>query len=232
MPIRSRADYHDYLAADLQANELSCWHLHDRLRYPVVAWLRSLRRVEYHLNCSRTRAGKFYAHLLKRAVRNRSIQLGFTIPPNVFGPGLSLPHWGTIVVSEKATVGSHCRIHPGTCIGEDRGTFPVIGDNAYIGPGAKIYGAVVLGDYVFVGANAVVNRSFPEGRVTLVGVPAGPSRPATAHELHLHSNRLRAGIDHKPRPTASPLAPRPTPPPAPAAQSTAPRLVVSTTRTT
>jgi serine O-acetyltransferase len=229
MPIRSRADYLDYLAADLAANELSSWHLHHRFRYPVVAWLRSLRRAEYHLNCSRTRLGKLYALVLKRIARNRAIQLGFTIPPNVFGPGLSIPHWGTIVVSEKAIVGARCRIHPGTCIGEDHGTFPAIGDNAYIGPGAKIYGAVVLGDYVLVGANAVVNRSFPAGRVTLVGVPARPSRPETASERNLRVNFLRAGIRDKPGPAASPLAHWPTRPLAPAALSLAPRSTAPAT---
>jgi serine O-acetyltransferase len=36
----------------------------------------------------------------------------------------------------------------------------------------------VLGDNVAVGANAVVNKSFPEGNVTLVGIPARPSRPS------------------------------------------------------
>jgi serine O-acetyltransferase len=178
MPIQSRADYLHYLAQDLKANELSSWRFHYRLRYPVVAWLRLLRRCEFHSNCSRTKLGKMLGLILKRSTRNRAIQLGFTIPPNVFGPGLSLPHWGPIVVSEKAKVGANCRIHPGTCIGEDRGTFPTLGDNTYIGPGAKIYGGVVLGDNVAVGANAVVNKSFPEGNVTLVGIPARPSRPS------------------------------------------------------
>jgi serine O-acetyltransferase len=178
MPIQSRSDYFRYLQSDLEVNELSSWRPHYRFRYPVVAWLRLLRRTEFYINCSSTKIGRLYGLALKRRARNRAIQLGFTIPPNVFGPGLSLPHWGTIVVSEKASVGANCRIHPGTCIGEDRGTFPTIGDNAYIGPGAKIYGGVVLGSSVIVGANAVVNKSFIHGHVTLVGIPARPSRPA------------------------------------------------------
>jgi serine O-acetyltransferase len=177
MPIASRSDYNRFLENDLEANELKIWRAHYRFRYPVVAWLRMLRRCEFYLNCSRTKLGKLYGLALKRRARNRAIQLGFSIPPNVFGPGLSLPHWGTIVVSERAKVGANCRIHPGTCIGEDRGTFPIIGDNAYIGPGAKIYGGIVLGDNVAVGANAVVNKSFPTGNLTLVGIPARPSKP-------------------------------------------------------
>jgi serine O-acetyltransferase len=49
---------------------------------------------------------------------------------------------------------------------------PVLGDNCYIAPGAKIFGAVILGDYSQIGANAVVNKSFPESGHVLVGIPA------------------------------------------------------------
>ncbi len=229
MPIRCYDDYLDYLAADLRANNLPAWRLHHRLQHPIVAWLRLLRRTEYHLNCSCTRVGKFYARFLKRRARNRAIKLGFTIPPNVFGPGLALPHWGTIVVSERAVIGARCRIHPGTCIGEDQGACPTIGTHAFIGPGAKIFGAVVLGDYVLVGANAVVNCSFPHGNVTLVGVPAKPSLPNTA--MQLRANRIRAGTDRPHRPTASHLVRWPTPPPVPAARSTTPPTAAATAHT-
>jgi serine O-acetyltransferase len=48
---------------------------------------------------------------------------------------------------------------------------PVIGDNCYIGPGAKLYGGIILGDNVAIGANSVVNKSF-EGDCVIAGVPA------------------------------------------------------------
>ena len=48
---------------------------------------------------------------------------------------------------------------------------PNIGDDCYIGPGAKIYGDIVLGDNIGIGANAVVNKSF-SGNVTIAGMPA------------------------------------------------------------
>jgi serine O-acetyltransferase len=49
---------------------------------------------------------------------------------------------------------------------------PTIGDNCYIGPGAKIFGAIVIGDNTTIGANAVVNSSFPGGNTTIAGIPA------------------------------------------------------------
>lgn len=109
------------------------------------------------------------------------MKLGFTIPPNTFGPGLSIAHYGTIVVNPNARIGANCRIHVGVNIGTAKGTeaqAPTIGDGSYIGPGAKIFGPVVLGNDVTIGANAVVNRSFPDGECTLVGIPARPVQSA------------------------------------------------------
>jgi serine O-acetyltransferase len=37
-----------------------------------------------------------------------------------------------------------------------------LGDNIYVGPGAKIYGAIEISDNIAIGANSVVNRSFKE----------------------------------------------------------------------
>ena len=41
-----------------------------------------------------------------------------------------------------------------------------------MGSGAKIFGAVILGNNMAIGAKAVVNKSFPEGNCTIGGVPA------------------------------------------------------------
>ena len=48
---------------------------------------------------------------------------------------------------------------------------PIIGDNCFIGPGAKLFGKIKIGNNVAIGANAVVNKSF-EDNVTIAGVPA------------------------------------------------------------
>lgn len=52
------------------------------------------------------------------------------------------------------------------------GGVPVLGDNVYIGPGAKIFGKIQIADGCKVGANAVVNKSFLVKKSILVGVPA------------------------------------------------------------
>lgn len=80
-----------------------------------------------------------------------------------------------MVINGAARIGENCRIHVGVNIGTAAGTngqAPVIGNNVYIGPGAKLFGPIKIGNGVAIGANAVVNKSFEEDNVTLAGVPA------------------------------------------------------------
>jgi len=175
MPIQSRAEYRSYMCADLQAFGLKRWGLIDSLRLPTLHFQRHLRLTEYICNCWHGALWAPVRAFMKWRLREHGIRLGFSITPNIFGPGLCIVHWGTIVVNPDARVGANCRLHPGTCIGEGRGKVPRIGNNAYIGPGAKVFGGVILGDYTQVGANAVVSHSYPDGHVTLIGIPARPS---------------------------------------------------------
>lgn len=62
-------------------------------------------------------------------------------------------------------------MHSGVNIGATDDGAPIIGDNVYIGPGAKIFGDITIGDNVKVGANSVVNQSFPSN-VVIAGIPA------------------------------------------------------------
>ncbi|HWH94554.1 MAG TPA: serine acetyltransferase [Baekduia sp.] len=132
---------------------------------PQTRWQVLLRVTEYVIN---TR-GRLLGGLFRWILQGRSIRLGYTIPPNVCGPGLKLPHWGTIVVSPAARVGANCTIHPGVSLGIHGGGAPRVGDDVYFGPGAKAFGPVTIGDGVRVGANAVVKDPVPAG-ATVVGI--------------------------------------------------------------
>lgn len=107
------------------------------------------------------------------------MKLGYSIPINVFGPGLSLPHYGTIVVNPGAKIGRNCRIHVGVNIGAHHDRAPQIGDNVYIGPGAIIFGGIEIADNVSVGANATVNKSIVEPNSVVVGTLAQTVRRGT-----------------------------------------------------
>lgn len=97
--------------------------------------------------------------------------LGISICPNCFGPGLHIAHFGSIAVYSGAKIGKNCVLHTATNIGNKNGA-PIIGDNVYIGPGAKIFGPIIIANGVKIGANAVVNKSILEENVSVAGVPA------------------------------------------------------------
>lgn len=48
---------------------------------------------------------------------------------------------------------------------------PIIGNNVTIYAGAKVFGKIIIGDDVYVGANAVVTKDIPSHSV-VAGVPA------------------------------------------------------------
>lgn len=130
-----------------------------------------LRKEEYHKNNGNTIRKNIY-----KLFRHRlGVKLGFTIFPNTFGPGLSIAHYGTIIVNKHSKIGSNCRIHANVNIGTQAGVSgaaPTLGHNCYIGPGVKIFGNIIIGNNTAIGANAVVNKSFQSGECTLGGIPA------------------------------------------------------------
>jgi serine O-acetyltransferase len=142
---------------------------------PNFLWsfIRYLRKYEYCLN---TNDRGLFIRLKRKyflyQYKKLSYKLGFSIPPNVFGPGLRIPHYGTIVVHPFAKVGANCVIQAGVNIGVNNGGVPTIGDNVYIGPGAKLFGAIEIANDIAIGANAVVNKSFLESNCTIAGIPA------------------------------------------------------------
>jgi len=77
-----------------------------------------------------------------------------------------------VLIYKHAKLGEDIVIGSGVTIGGRGSTrVPRIGNNVYLATGAKVLGDVTLGDYVFVGANAVVLHSVPSFSI-VTGVPA------------------------------------------------------------
>lgn len=102
-----------------------------------------------------------------------SYKYSIDIPLSVeIGSGLLIPHNGPIVINPNAKLGVNCTLHPCTLIGGQRGKgVPVIGDNVFIGHGAKVIGNVTVSDWTFVCPNTVVVKDTEEG-TTISGIPA------------------------------------------------------------
>lgn len=168
--IKSRDDYVAYRIQDgTWKRDFKTFMFNDIERFKVI-----LRKAEFYTNCSSTLFGRCLGYGYRFMLNRFGRKLGFSIPVNAFGPGLSIPHWGTIVVNPAARVGKNCRLHVCVNIGATGGSnkAPKIGDNVYIAPGVKIFGEIEIADDVALAANAVVNRSVTQKGVTVGGVPA------------------------------------------------------------
>ena len=186
--IHSKQDLKEYIAQDA----LACGR--DSLRARLVGdetwqYQLTLRKCEYYHNLQglkrkiSTPARIFHKFLYYR----RSARLGISLPLNVFDKGLSVPHFGTIIVNQGASIGKNCRIHSGVNIGATGGSDHAarIGNNVYIGPGVKIVGDITIADDVCLGAGAVVVKSITEPGTTWAGVPA---RKISDHDSHGNLN--------------------------------------------
>lgn len=133
----------------------------------MMRFLVLMRKYSYyrHLEGWKKLLGVYY-HLRYKKL---SLKLGYTIDPDAFGYGLSLPHYGTIVVGSPAKIGNYAVVHTNVCLS---GNGKIIGDGLYVATGAKITAKVVLGDNVTLAANSVCTKSFEEGNVLLAGIPA------------------------------------------------------------
>lgn len=139
----------------------------------AIGYLFYLRHVEYYMNipslCGNIKLS-YYRFMFRKAGR----QLGYSIGVNSCGPGLSLPHYGTIIISAEARLGANCRVHACVNIGASAGSkkAPQIGDNVYIGPSCVLFGDIHIANNVTIGANATVNKSFEQEHVVIAGTPA------------------------------------------------------------
>jgi serine O-acetyltransferase len=88
--------------------------------------------------------------------------------------GVFIDHGMGVVIGETAVVGQGCHLYQGVTLGgtstRHEKRHPTLGEAVTVGAGAKIIGAVKIGNNVRIGAGSVVITSVPDG-ATVVGVP-------------------------------------------------------------
>lgn len=138
------------------------------------------RAVYYHRlsfgNPAGALAGRLAAHIWKTID-------GIDLSGTPIGPGLFISHGQATILSAER-IGARLQVHQGVTIGWDyKGDRrPIVGDDVFIGAGAKVLGAITIGDGARIGANAVVVCDVPAG-ATAVGAPAKVRLPAEAASL-------------------------------------------------
>jgi serine O-acetyltransferase len=178
--ILNKNDYLRYIEADRKA-------MGDRKKSLLKDWVRRifnwerilmedyiimLRKLEYLHNIKKNPLQYLRYAIVFYRYRRKCIKLLINIPVNVAGPGLVIYHLGPITINKRVQIGSNCTLQPGVVIGQTSGQkVPVIGDNVYFGPGAKVFGKVRVGHNVIITPNSVVVKDVPDNCI-VSGVPA------------------------------------------------------------
>lgn len=110
-------------------------------------------------------------YISEKAKRKTGIEIH---PGAKIGKGLFIDHGMGVVIGETAEIGDNVVLFHGVTLGgtgKEKGKrHPTIGNNVFIGSGAKILGNITIGDNVKIGANAVILKDV-EKNATVVGVP-------------------------------------------------------------
>lgn len=141
----------------------------EQIKYKFI---KTLRKAEYHTNTNHKLRGSFYRDRLFHYQTKHCLN----IPINCCDNGLNIAHVGPIIINDNCIIGKNFKVNVGVNIGNneflDHVKSPILGDNVFDGPGAKIYGDIYIADNCRIGANAVVNKSCYTKYAILVGIPA------------------------------------------------------------
>jgi uncharacterized protein VirK/YbjX len=132
----------------------------------------------------------FRRFIAKRRIQFWSIITGADIAPEAtLGGGLMLPHPNGIVFHRAAVIGVNCMIMQQVTIGQLASDgAPRLGNNVYVGAGAKVLGPITIGDGASIGANAVVLADVPAARHRRRN--PGPHRPSARDRTNLMAMRF------------------------------------------
>jgi serine O-acetyltransferase len=178
-----RADLYRYHgAADGRA-----W-LAEYLRTPGFRYTFYLRKVAYYR--AHKRSFWLLPYLYNRLWLNHyRFRYGFEISPTtVIGPGLYLGHFGGVVISPYAMLGSNINIAQGVTIGAaSRGArrgAPTLGNRVWVGTNAVIVGRVTIGDDALIGPGAYVNFDVPAKSIVIGNPGKIVSQSGSAGYIH------------------------------------------------
>lgn len=160
--IRTKQELEFYILADRMMNRgVFHYSLLSRIKKifisdHVMSFLEFMRKAEYY----RGKHGIinrlcFYWNLIK--YKKLGCKLGFSIGLSTLGYGVSIPHYGTIVVGLGNRIGKYAVLHTSTCI---TAMGSIIGDGLNLSTRSIITKKVILGNYITICANSVVNTDF------------------------------------------------------------------------
>jgi serine O-acetyltransferase len=151
------------------------------LLYPGVHALWGHRIAHWFWKHNHKLSGRLLSQLT-RGLTGVEIHPGATI-----GQGLFIDHGMGVVIGETAEIGEDVTLYHGVTLGgtslEKGKRHPTLGDRVVVGAGAKVLGAITIGDDTRIGANAVVVKSVPANSV-VVGIPGQNITRSKPHHVN------------------------------------------------
>ena len=154
---RGRADRRAFITAYLQD--------------PGFRFTYYLRKLAFY--SQRRKSFGIFGYIYNRLqLHHYRFKYGFDISPmTTIGPGLYIGHFGGVVISPYAVLGSNVNIAQGVTIGSTstgpRLGAPTLGDRVWVGTNAVIVGKVTIGDDALIGPGAYVYFDVPDHAVVL-----------------------------------------------------------------
>lgn len=145
-------------------NDKKFWHIRHALCMP--GGVRGFRRMFYWVYFKRECRRNCADIMLGWDDAANAPRENFASPPNITAHGIN-----GIVIAGGATIGHNVTIFHQVTIGRSHGKAPTIGDNVFIGPGAKIFGGIRIGNNVNIGANCVVFQDVPDNATVVLQKP-------------------------------------------------------------
>lgn len=180
--IKTKEDLNYYLKEDLKRYPTPprgfVGNILQTEKYIIWRQIKNLRKLEYYMNTQTNIIRKvlYYFQMVKyyRMMRKTEIY----IYPNVFGPGLYVPHLGRILTPKcnNLQAGSGCTLRPGLLVAMNFGTGNrqyrkmVFGNNVEFSEGCKIL-CKKIGNNVIIGPNSVVTRNVPDNTTVFAPLP-------------------------------------------------------------
>lgn len=136
--------------------------------YPGFKAVRAYRKANWFFKHNL----KFISQLISQRARKKT---GIEIHPGAeIGEGLFIDHGMGVVIGETTKIGHNCTIYQNVTLGgtgkETGKRHPTLGNNIFVGAGARILGSINVGSNSKIGAGAVILKDVPQNS-TVVGVP-------------------------------------------------------------
>ena len=198
------ADLFRYTGNARRYKNIYACYLEERRSSPEFSYISVMRRTRYYydeiakykkINDKwRARWATLKFKIYNFSLDRQSRKYHFQIPYDTnIGKGFYLAHFGRVIIHPKSTIGYNVNVSTGVVIGTQfrgrRKGAPTIGNFVWIGANAVIVGNVNIGNNVLIAPGAYVNFDVPDGSI-VIGNP-GLIRRAPGATLSYINNTIQ-----------------------------------------